>query len=322
MLTTILVNFNHGRYLAQSLGSILSQTRPPDELIVIDDASTDDSVAVITQLLPGHCNARLIQNPVNQGTVANMNDGLRLARGIYVHFAAADDLFYPRLYERTMLLAGAHPAAAVCSSRSDVIDKEGRNLMAVIPRAGYPSQIAAFLSPNDAGRHLMREDGWFMSNTALFRRECLIDVGGFAEGLRSFADGYVCRLLSLKYGACFLPEILSAWRRLDGGFASSVAESQEQMDLLFAAANKEMLKAANIFPSGYAERWTGRHKYDVRRQALARVRTQGATTRSATGRMIAAVIEKFWVALFFVKLRPWDLPWKIFQRITQCLWSV
>ena len=126
MLTAVLTNFNHGRYLPRSLGSILEQTRPPDEVIVIDDASTDDSIAIIDALLPGFPNARLVRNLVNQGVIANLNDGLRLARGEYVHFAAADDVFYRRLYEVGMRLLEQHPGAALFSARSDLIDAAGR----------------------------------------------------------------------------------------------------------------------------------------------------------------------------------------------------
>ena len=121
MLTAVLTNFNHGRYLSRSLGSILEQTRPPDEVIVIDDASTDDSIAIIDALLPGFPNARLVRNLVNQGVIANLNDGLRLARGEYVHFAAADDVFYRRLYEVGMRLPGTASRSSLvfCAKRPD-----------------------------------------------------------------------------------------------------------------------------------------------------------------------------------------------------------
>ena len=205
MLTTVLVNFNHGRYLPLSLQSIFRQTRPPDELIVIDDASTDDSIEVVARLLPGHSNARLVRNQVNQGTVANMNDGLRLAQGSYIHFAAADDLFYPRLYETAVDLMTANPGAAVFSSRSDVIDENGRSLDAPIPRAGYPSRRPTFLTPDDVARHLMREDAWFMGNAAVFRRECLVAAGGFSNACNRSPMGICAAFSASNMAPAFRP---------------------------------------------------------------------------------------------------------------------
>jgi glycosyltransferase involved in cell wall biosynthesis len=100
MLTTIVPNFNHAEFLPESLSSLIAQARPADELIVIDDNSKDSSVDVISSFLPRHPNARLIRNARNQGCNANLNDGLKIARGDFVHFAAADDLLDANLYAK------------------------------------------------------------------------------------------------------------------------------------------------------------------------------------------------------------------------------
>ena len=314
MLTTVLVNYNHARFLRESLGSVLKQTRPSDELIVIDDTSTDNSVEVIQSFLPRHPNARLIQNPKNQGCFANCNDGLRLARGDYVHFAAADDVFYPRHYEVGVGLL-ENNSAAVFSSRSDIINEVGQNQNSPIPWLGYPREAPGYIDAIEAQNCLMRDDGWFMGNTALFRRGVLVEEGGFPLDLQSFADGYVCRFLALKYGACFSPEVLAAWRRLDAGFAGSVLRSPEKAAALIAAAERRMLAAKAVFPIAYVKRWKGREEFQVRRQALARARAQNSE-RGVVGRVAGALIEKFSAAVLLLKLRPWDLAGNIRQRFT------
>src|SRR4029077_19595157 len=98
-VTVVLTNYTHSRYLRESLGSLFNQTRPADEYIIIDDASTDDSVAAIRDLISGIAEAKLVQNPENIGCVAGMNKGLSMAKGDIVLFASADDLFYPALLE-------------------------------------------------------------------------------------------------------------------------------------------------------------------------------------------------------------------------------
>jgi len=304
MLTTILVNFNHGHYLAESLEGLLRQTRRADEFIVIDDASTDNSVEIVSSFLPRHPNARLVRNPVNQGVVKNMNDGLRISRGTIIHFAAADDLFYPTLYEKGMSLLTAHPGAGFFSACSDLIDAAGRNLDAPMPALGFSSRQPEFLTPDAVRPLLLSHDGWFMGNTALFRRDCLIDEGGFPEELLSYADGYMCRLLALKYGACFSPELLAGWRRLDDGFSSTLTRSPDKVLALILAVAQKMQDANTIFPAEYVKRWKGRAEFGVKRQALARGR---AHSSGAGGRIAASVREKFLLAALVLKLRPWDI---------------
>ena len=223
-LTTILVNYNHARFLPHSLHSLLAQTHQANELIVVDDASTDSSIDVISEFLPRFPNARLVRNSVNQGTVTNMNDGLRLGMGTYVHFAAADDIFYPQLYETGLRLLEANPGAAIFCSRSDAIDEAGHSLNERTPSPEYPLHAPGFISPADAQRFLMREDGWFMGNTTLFRCAAVLAEGGFPPELQAFADGYMSRLLALKYGSCFSPDVLAAWRRLADGYSASIVE--------------------------------------------------------------------------------------------------
>src|SRR5262249_29264685 len=197
----------------------------------------------------------LIRKPANLGTVANMNDGLTLGQSTYIHFAAADDIFYPRLYESGMLLLEANPEASIFSSRSDIVDSACRHLEAARPPSGHPLLAPGFISPAEAQRFLMRADGWFMGNTTLFRRAAVLYEGGFPSELQAFADGYMSRLLALKYGSCFSPEVLSAWRRLEGGYSSSIVDSPAKASLMVASAEQKMRAASSVFPPQYVSRW-------------------------------------------------------------------
>jgi len=313
-LTTVLVNYNHARFLPHSLRSLLAQTHRGGELIVIDDASTDNSIDVISEFLPRFPNARLLRNPVNQGTVANMNDGLQLGHGSYVHFAAADDIFYPPLYETGLRLLGANPGAAMFCSRSDGIDEAGRDLKRISPPPGYPLSIPGFISPLEAQDLLMREDGWFMGNTTLFRRAAVIDEGGFPVDLQAFADGYMSRLLALKYGSCFSPDILAAWRQLADGYSVSIAESPAKANLMFASTEKRMRAAESVFPRRYISRWKARQQFDLRLRRLARFRRRFAAD-GLLKRAIGAIVENFGAVILLVTLRPWDLAASIRKQI-------
>jgi glycosyltransferase involved in cell wall biosynthesis len=305
MLTTIVPNFNHAKFLPESLSSLIAQSRPTDELIVIDDNSTDGSVDIISSFLPRHPNARLIRNARNQGCNANLNNGLRIARGDFIHFAAADDLFDSGLYAKGVAMLEKYREAAIFSARSEVIDGAGHKLHQATPRPRYPLAEPGYISPPMAAQNLMREDSWFMGNTAIYRTSLLREQGGFPEELFSFADGFMCRLLSLKYGACFTPEILGSWRRLEHGMASSAIANLGVASAYIAATEVKMLAPGTAFPAEYVRRWRGRQHFGIRRQLIARQRSNpSADLPTSIWRRLRDGAHVAWLAL---RWRPWDL---------------
>jgi hypothetical protein len=305
MLSVVIPNFNHGVFLRASLEAVLAQIRAADEIIVIDDASTDDSLAVVSSFLGRHPNLHLVQNARNLGCVRSLNRGLALARGSIVYFGAADDLTYPSLFARATALLEAYPDAALFSARSDLISAAGDRL-GVMPTP-IPLRTPGFIDRAAVARFLMREDGWFMGNTTVYRRALLLAIGGFPEDLQSFTDGYVSRLLALRHGACYSPEVLAAWRRLAGGFAWSQTIDRAQLTDLIAIATRRMTEDGSTFPSGYAERWRGRYLFGARRFGLSETRRQAAARGTAAHVVLAGAQEIVVAAWLFFRLRPRDV---------------
>ena len=303
MLSVIIPNFNHGVYLRASLEAVLAQLGAAGEIIVIDDASTDDSVAVASSFLHRHPNIRLLQNPRNLGCVQTLNRGLSLARGSVIYFGAADDLTYPMLFARARALLDTYPQAGLFSARSDLISAKGARLGVL--HTPVPLRAPGFIDPSTAARLLMRQDGWFMGNTTVYRRALLLDVGGFPENLHSFTDGYVSRLLALRHGACYSPEVLAAWRRLPGGYAWSQTVDRTELTNLITTAGQRMTENGSPFPAGYAGRWRGRYDFGARRFALTEARRRAA--RRGVGAHVAAAAREYVItAWLFFRLRPRD----------------
>jgi glycosyltransferase involved in cell wall biosynthesis len=303
MLSVVLTSYNYARFLPAALGALAAQSRPPDELIVIDDRSTDDSIAVITSFLGRFANSRLVRNPRNLGTVANLNRGLELAVGGVVYFAAADDIAHPALLERGMSLLEAYPAAALFSARSDVIDADGRAAGRLA--TPLPLRQPGFISPGAVARQLMRDDNWLLGNTTLYRRDLLTAAGGFSPELGSFCDGYVSRLLAARHGACYSPEALCAWRRHAGGYAWSQTADFSEARRLVEAVEQRMDKDRAAFPPGYPRRWAQRHLFAARRFALAR-QQEAARARGLAAGSWARLRQLALTVGLFVAYRPWD----------------
>jgi len=201
-------------------------------------------------------------------------------------------------------LLDANPEAALFSARSDVIDIEGVRESTLATAA--PLREPGFISPGAAARQLMRDDNWLTGNTTLYRRDMLIAAGGFAAELGSFCDGYVSRLLALRHGACYSPEVLGAWRRHSGGYAWSQTADWARTQELAAAVRRRIDTDSIPFPPGYAHRWTQRYLFGARRFALAR-RTEAARARGPLALGWARVREVSTSLALFAAYRPWDI---------------
>jgi glycosyltransferase involved in cell wall biosynthesis len=94
-ITAILCNYNGGAFLRESIGSVLAQTRPADEFLVVDDGSTDDSREIIEELIADNPCARLIEHGTNQGQGAGFNTAIGEASGDWLCFIDSDDIWNP-----------------------------------------------------------------------------------------------------------------------------------------------------------------------------------------------------------------------------------
>ena len=99
-LSVVLPNYNHADKLPRAIHALLRQELTPDEIVVVDDASADDSVAVIQSLQREHPSIKLIRHETNRGAPAALNTGLNAAQGEYVYFGAADDFVLAGFFRR------------------------------------------------------------------------------------------------------------------------------------------------------------------------------------------------------------------------------
>ena len=121
----LVTNYNHGIYLRQCIQAIYSQSIPPLETILVDDASTDNSKEIIHELQKEYPTLRLILNETNIGPANAMNKAILAARGEYIVLAAADDYLLPGLIEEGTKLLDSYPDAAICCSKPSMfhVDK-------------------------------------------------------------------------------------------------------------------------------------------------------------------------------------------------------
>lgn len=103
LVTIVVISYNHSRFLVECLNSIQSQTYRNIELIVADDASTDNSLSVIEAwLLENNRIAKKQFHKINTGVVQTLNECIALAQGKYIKLLAADDYLAPTCIEKSV----------------------------------------------------------------------------------------------------------------------------------------------------------------------------------------------------------------------------
>lgn len=205
-LSVIVPNYNHAQFLPRSLGAIISQSAPPLEVLVMDDASTDNSVEVVEALAKEHHNIRLVRNEKNLGVMANVNRGISLAQGQYVLSSGADDEVAPGFFEKSLSLLAQHPAAALSCSIGDY--REAQTGVQWYWGAGM-AESPAFLAPDQLAQ-LERGGRLFIApNSVIYKKSALNQVGNFVPELKFCADWFANYLTAFRHGICFIPEPLA-----------------------------------------------------------------------------------------------------------------
>lgn len=143
LVSLIVTNYNYERFIGTCLASLAAQTYPAIEVIVVDDVSTDGSVAAIEDFIASNPAARefqLLALETNGGQMNAFMEGFARSRGSFVTFVDADDVLLPDFVETHVKahLNARYPAALTCSNEI-VIDREDRVLASTIEFWHRPS---------------------------------------------------------------------------------------------------------------------------------------------------------------------------------------
>lgn len=129
LVSVIMPVFNSARFLPEAIESILNQTYQNFEFIIIDDASTDNSLSIIKRYQKQYAHKiKVIElsHNLNCGGDACVNEGLKIAKGEYIARMDADDISYPTRLEKQVAYLEEYPRTFLLGSNADVIDKNSK----------------------------------------------------------------------------------------------------------------------------------------------------------------------------------------------------
>jgi glycosyltransferase involved in cell wall biosynthesis len=230
-VSVLVPNYNHARFLRRRIDTIVTQTFQDFELILLDDCSTDDSRAILSQYARDS-RVRLEFNEANSGsTFKQWNKGVGLARGKYVWIAESDDYADERLLEKLVRRLDEDTSAVLCYCRSRQVSEEG----AV---AGFLDAYLADIDPRkwtadfradgseECRRYLVRRNTILSASSVVFRRDVYWQAGGADEQLVFCGDWKTWAAMALTGGRiAYVGEPLNYYRLHN---TSVTAKSQEK----------------------------------------------------------------------------------------------
>ena len=236
LVSVVMPNHNHAHYLPRALDAMLAQTWRDFEIIVVDDASTDNSVEVVKGYIERDPRVCLVALEKNGGVNRAVAEGLAVAFGEYLHAAAADDFVEPIFLERCVAEMTRNPKAALCfSDPTEYYEQDDR-------KESYPlylSDAPVYYPPDALVKLLGRSYFHISSNTCVFRTEPFREAGGFMADLHWLSDWFLVQVLACRYGACYLPGTFTYLSvRTDSYSARNLRESREQRPLFELALRR------------------------------------------------------------------------------------
>src|SRR5262249_43437912 len=125
LISIVLPTYNGARYLRDAIESCLHGTYPNWELILVDDASTDDTPSIIAEYMARDCRVAALCNPVNRKLPGSLNAGFARARGELLTWTSDDNCYRPEALSEMAAFLSANPSVDLVYADFSVIDDEG-----------------------------------------------------------------------------------------------------------------------------------------------------------------------------------------------------
>lgn len=207
LITAVIPLYNGQEFIEAALASIFAQNRKPDEIIIVDDGSTDAGPEIVVQL--AETNAVRLLRKQNGGQSSARNFGVEHAHGDLIAFLDQDDMWYPDHLAELIKPYLANQSVEVGWSYSNVdeVNQEG----SVISR-GFLDTLAA-RHPKRSIFACLAQDMFVLPSASLISRRAFEKAGGFDERLSGYEDDDLfLRMFHAGFDNVYLPQSLSKWR--------------------------------------------------------------------------------------------------------------
>lgn len=232
-VSVVIPAYNAMNYLPATMGSLLNQTFEDFEVIVVNDGSSDETEEWVSQI--ENSKIKLISQE-NKGLAGARNTGIAHAKGEYIAFLDADDLWEPTKLEKQVTVLEENPEVGLVYTWVALIDEQGE----------FTGRIFKNNAEGDVWNQLTERNIVECGSVAMVRRSCFETVGIFDRNLRSFVEDWDMWLrIASRYSFKLIKEPLVYYRQISTS-ASRNWEAMEQsfrmvIEKAFACAPSELL---------------------------------------------------------------------------------
>jgi glycosyltransferase involved in cell wall biosynthesis len=217
-ISVIIPVYNGKRYLEKAIQSVVRQTLPPHEIIVVDDGSTDDSALIIARLAQKYP-IKFFQKQ-NGGQSSARNYGVRVSSGDLIAFLDQDDLWYPNHLEELLkpFLQNIYPETGwVYSTVAEIGENDQLFSLDAL-------SLVESVHPKKTLSECLAADMYVIPSATLVLKKAFNDVGGFDERLSGYEDDDLfVRIFSKGYGNIFINKSLAQWRTHSDSCSRNIA---------------------------------------------------------------------------------------------------
>lgn len=184
-VSVIMPAYNHGKYITEAIESVLAQDFTDFELMIVDDGSTDDTVAMIKRISDSRI--KLIEFPVNQSACVAANRAIREAAGEYVAMLSSDDAFLPGKLKRQVDFLDTHPNVLAVFGKAEIVNEIGEPLT---DEENYYLHVFEMQNRSNAEwlKHFFYQGNCLCHPSVMIRRSCFEQIGYYDERLALVAD--------------------------------------------------------------------------------------------------------------------------------------
>jgi glycosyltransferase involved in cell wall biosynthesis len=182
LVSTIVLSYNQCQYVLETLESVKAQSYKFTQFIIVDDYSTDDSIAIIDRWIQANkINCTFIRHKQNQGICKSLNDALAIATGKYISMVASDDVWLPdKIARQVEIMESQSDQVGVLYSDALQIDRNGHTLPGLLI-ATHWKQLQE--KPQGQVLDVLLVGNFIPGLTTLIRRSCYDEVGLYDENL-------------------------------------------------------------------------------------------------------------------------------------------
>lgn len=250
LVSIVVPCYNHEKYVASCILSIVNQDYKNIELIVLDDGSFDNSWAEILRLEEA-CKERFVRykflKKKNEGVSVTLNQGIQWAKGLYLSFIASDDEMLPtRISTLVGTLVSSADNVAVCCANASFMDETGKDISLSAKGeyaekgAGYSSFIEYYLrnrrdvkiNENFFSYETLLKGNYIPAMSMLWKRAIMLELGGFTPNV-VIEDWDLWLRASKKYRCTYIPEIVSRYRLHGKNTSSFPNKMRISMDIIY-----------------------------------------------------------------------------------------